>query len=128
MTKRKVRSQVLIWVAVCFAIATVPLFVGCEEGDESAGSKESEQTVSADEPESQPTTPDSAPDSAEPVDVPFEIVSTRVLRGGAPGTAVIRSEADWDAFWSADAPAPSTDIDFDQDMLICIHYGSCNVG
>ena len=48
----------------------------------------------------------------------------------APGTQVFRDQADWDAFWLAHThlagPAPA--VDFTQDMLVAVFWGSLGTG
>ena len=47
-----------------------------------------------------------------------------------PGTLVFRDQADWDAFWLAhtNLVGPAPVVDFSQDMLVAVFWGSLGTG
>ena len=55
-----------------------------------------------------------------------DFVAAQPLQVTAPWTQEIRDQATWDAFWQAHAPVggPAPAVDFSQDMLIGVFWGT----
>ena len=59
-----------------------------------------------------------------------DFIAAQPLEVTTPGTQVFKDQATWDAFWQMHAPlaGPAPVLDFTQDMLIAVFWGTQNSG